>query len=233
MARLAYLLAFIVLIPTTFAQENIVIKKPDPNKPKDSTSYAIGFKMGQNLGGGGFGANDLVYEEFINGLKDALSKGKCKLTDDEIQKTFIALEEKMMKRMQDKAKSNLDDAAKFLEENKKADGVQTIPAGVQYKVLATGNGTKPTLTSTVKVHYEGKLMDGTVFDSSIARGEPIEFKVTGVIKGWTEALTRMKVGDKWQLFIPPSLAYGENPPPGSSIEPNSLLIFQVELLDVK
>jgi FKBP-type peptidyl-prolyl cis-trans isomerase len=110
--------------------------------------------------------------------------------------------------------------------------VQTTKSGLQYLSLQAGKGKTPTLTSTVKVHYEGKLLSGKVFDSSIARGEPIEFPVNGVIPGWTEALQRMKVGDKWKLFIPPGLAYGERGA-GADIGPNELLVFEVELLDVK
>jgi FKBP-type peptidyl-prolyl cis-trans isomerase len=129
-------------------------------------------------------------------------------------------------------KDNMTKAAEFLETNKKAEGVIALESGLQYKVIKKGAGAQPKLTSEVKVHYEGKLLNGKVFDSSIARGEPISFPVSGVIKGWTEALQRMKVGDKWILYIPPGLAYGERGA-GGDIGPNELLIFEVELLDVK
>jgi FKBP-type peptidyl-prolyl cis-trans isomerase FklB len=121
---------------------------------------------------------------------------------------------------------------KFLEENKKAEGVTTLPSGLQYKVLKSGNGPTPAAEDTVRTHYKGTLIDGTVFDSSYDRGEPAEFPVGGVIKGWTEALQKMKVGDKWQLFIPSELAYGEAGA-GGVIPPGATLIFEIELLDVK
>jgi FKBP-type peptidyl-prolyl cis-trans isomerase FklB len=120
---------------------------------------------------------------------------------------------------------------KFLEENKKAEGVTTLPSGLQYKVLKSGTGATPTADDTVRTHYKGTLIDGTVFDSSYDRGEPAEFPVGGVIKGWTEALQKMKVGDKWQLVIPSELAYGESGA-GGVIPPHATLVFEIELLDI-
>jgi FKBP-type peptidyl-prolyl cis-trans isomerase FklB len=120
----------------------------------------------------------------------------------------------------------------FLAENAKKEGVKTTASGLQYKVLKSGTGESPKLTDTVKVHYQGTLIDGTIFDSSIQRGQPISFPVGGVIPGWVEALQMMKVGDKWQLFIPANLAYGENSPT-PAIPPNSVLIFEVELLGIE
>ena len=128
---------------------------------------------------------------------------------------------------------NLKEGKAFLAANAKKDGVKTTATGLQYKVLKSGTGASPQKTDTVKVHYHGTLIDGTVFDSSVQRGEPITFPVSGVIPGWTEALQLMKVGDKWQLFIPSSLAYGELSPPGSKIGPNSTLLFEVELLGIE
>ena len=128
---------------------------------------------------------------------------------------------------------NLKAGKAFLAANAKKDGVITTATGLQYKVLKSGTGASPQKTDTVKVHYHGTLIDGTVFDSSVQRGEPITFPVSDVIPGWTEALQLMKVGDKWQLFIPSSLAYGELSPPGSKIGPNSTLLFEVELLGIE
>lgn len=217
-----------------FAQEPIVLQKPDPKKPKDSISYSMGWVMGQNLLGNGFLESDLAFDDFLSGVKDALSKGKCKLDENEMTGAMQSLDAKMRKRAQDVAQSNADAAAKFLEENKKKDGVQTTPSGLQYKVIKSGNGTKsPSMTSVIKVHYEGKLRDGTVFDSSIKRNEPIEYPLQQMIKGWIEALQRMKIGDKWQLWVPPSLGYGLEGMAPANIGPNELLIFEVELLDVK
>ena len=214
------------------AQEGIVLEKPSADKPKDSISYAMGWSIGMNMAGAGFRDADLALEDFIAGIRSALKKEKCKLNEDEMMGAMQSLDARMVKRAQEVAKSNADEAAKFLEENKKKDGVQVTQSGLQYKALKNGTGAKASLTSTVKVHYEGKLIDGTIFDSSLQRGQPAEFKLQGVIPGWIEALQRMKVGDKWQLFIPPALAYGERGQ-GGDIGPNQLLIFEVELLEVK
>jgi len=130
------------------------------------------------------------------------------------------------------AVSNKLEGEKFLAENKKQPGVTTLPSGLQVKVLKQGTGPKPKATDTVTVHYEGKLIDGTVFDSSLKRGEPASFPVNGVIAGWTEALQLMPVGSTWQLVIPSNLAYGENPRPGGPIGPNAVLTFQVQLIKI-
>lgn len=214
------------------AQENL---KPGDagSKPKDSVSYRIGWDLGQDLRRSGFTAADFTKDDFWSAFSDALGNGKCRLDDKEMEAAVKSLREKLTARVQESAKRNLDTAKKFLDENKAKEGVIALPSGLQYKVLKAGSGKQPSLTSTVKVHYEGKLIDGTVFDSSIQRGMPAEFNVRGVIMGWTEAIQRMKVGDKWQLFIPPNLAYGEQGTPDGSIAPNSLLTFEVELLDVK
>jgi FKBP-type peptidyl-prolyl cis-trans isomerase FklB len=132
--------------------------------------------------------------------------------------------------MQSAAQQNIKEEAAFLAQNAQAEGVQSMPSGLQFKVLKQGNGATPGLTDSVQCHYRGTLLDGTEFDSSYG-GDPARFPVNGVIPGWTEALQKMKAGDKWQLFVPAKLAYGANPP-GPPIEPNSMLIFEVELLGV-
>ncbi|MFN6401236.1 MAG: FKBP-type peptidyl-prolyl cis-trans isomerase [Planctomycetota bacterium] len=198
---------------------------------KDPKSYALGFQIGKDMSSSGLGAEDFDLKELLDGFTDGLTD-KAKLTDQQIQQAMTALQERVKSKMIDKSRKNLEKANEFLKTNKDKEGVQTTKSGLQYLSLQAGKGKTPTLTSTVKVHYEGKLLSGKVFDSSIARGEPIEFPVNGVIPGWTEALQRMKVGDKWKLFIPPGLAYGERGA-GADIGPNELLVFEVELLDVK
>ncbi len=221
----------LLALASTFLSAQEPIKQPDGAKPKDSISYRIGWDMGQDLRRSGFVGGDFMKEDFWLAFQDALTNGKCRLDEKEMQAAVNTLRERMSARIQEAAKKNAETAKKFLEDNKNKDGVLALPSGLQYKIIKPGTGAKPTLTSTVKVHYEGKLLDGTVFDSSIQRGQPVEFPVRGVIAGWTEALQRMKVGDKWQLFIPPSLAYGEQGQ--GEIPPNSLLTFEVELLEVK
>jgi len=198
---------------------------------KDPKSYAIGFQIGKDISCIGLSAEDLELKELLEGFTDGLA-GKSKLNDQQMQQAMASLQEQMKAKMIQKSRKNLERANDFLKTNKDKEGVQTTKSGLQYQAIKSGSGKTPALTSTVKVHYEGKLLDGKVFDSSIARGEPIEFPVNGVIPGWTEALQRMKVGDKWKLFIPPGLAYGERGA-GSDIGPNELLVFEVELLDVK
>jgi FKBP-type peptidyl-prolyl cis-trans isomerase FklB len=160
----------------------------------------------------------------IAGIKDAMNDAQPKYDEATCMKALQKLSEA-------RAGSIVTKNKKFLEENKKAEGVVTLPSGLQYKVLKAGTGATPTAKDTVRTHYEGKLIDGTVFDSSLKRNEPAEFPVEGVIAGWTEALQKMKVGDKWQLFIPSELAYGEAGA-GGVIPPHATLIFEIELLDI-
>lgn len=194
-------------------------------KSSDAASYGLGYDMGMQLSAGGITAGDLVATDFVKGLLDALGK-KAPAVDEEMIRT--AMQELGRRITARKANANKT----YLDANSKKDGVQVTASGLQFKVLKNGNGATPKTTSSVSVHYEGRLTNGQVFDSSIARGEPASFPVTGVIKGWTEALLRMKVGDKWQLTIPPGLAYGERGSP-PVIGPNEILVFDVELLEVK
>jgi len=198
---------------------------------EDSVSYCIGQNIGKNLKDPNMSIN---FNALSEGMKDLLN-GTSLLRDDEIQEVLTAFNQKMTAKrtemMNEMKTKNLKAANEFLEENKKKEGVVTLPDGLQYKVLKSGNGSIPKDTNTVKVHYKGTLIDGQEFDSSYKRGEPAEFKLNQVIKGWTEALQLMHVGDKWELYIPPSLGYGENGA-GQMIQPNSALIFEVELLDI-
>jgi len=193
---------------------------------KQKASYVIGLNIGQQMRGGKLTADDLDIQTLIRGLTDGLSGNKAALSDQE-----------QMQVMADFHKQSLTRAKKegdaFLAANKTKEGVKTTASGLQYKVLKSGTGATPGATDKATVNYKGTLLDGTVFDSSYDRGQPASFPVSGVIKGWTEALELMKVGDKWQLFIPPDLAYGDQPPPGADIPPNAVLVFEVELLDVK
>lgn len=210
---------------------NIQLQQSGP-KPGDVSAYKIGYDMGSQLHQGGLQAGDLTGADFLAGFMDALKGADPRVTDADVEKAMTELSKKVQARMEQSAKDNLAKATAFLEENKKKQGVVALPSGLQYQVLKQGNGATPKADSTVMVHYEGKLVDGTVFDSSLKAGEPRSFRANQVIPGWTEALTRMKVGDKWKIVIPPNLGYGERGIPGV-IPPNSVLIFEVELLEVK
>ena len=170
------------------------------------------------------------------GLKDAMSGGKTRLTQEEAKAVLDEVQAEVRKQQQEKmqqaAATNKAEGEKFLAANKAKEGVITLPSGLQYKILKAGDGPKPTASDQVVCNYRGTLINGTEFDSSYKRGQPATFGVGQVIKGWTEALQLMPVGSKWQLFIPSSLAYGERPDPRSGIEPNATLIFEVELLSI-
>lgn len=227
-------LALAVIASTTVAQEPItIVQAPAAGKKVGNpASYGLGYDIGLNLTGGGLTPEDLNTNDLLAGLLDAMMGKEPSIEGKEVQAAMEVLGQKIMARAKQAAELKLAESAKFLEENKKKDGVQTTDSGLQYKVITKGTGATPTAANTVSVHYEGKLTNGKVFDSSIKRGMPATFPVSGVIPGWTEALMRMKVGDKWQLFIPPGLAYGEQGSQGA-IGPNETLIFEVELLEVK
>ena len=199
---------------------------------KDKVSYAIGLDMGNNLK-----KNELEVDPDIlaRAIKDVLSGSKPLMTDQETRETLMALQKdlqaKQLERNKVLGEKNKKEGDAFLAKNKKQEGVKTLPSGLQYKVITAGKGKSPRASDTVTVNYAGTLIDGAEFDSSYKRGQPATFPVGGVIKGWTEALQLMKEGSKWQLVIPADLAYGEQGRPG--IPPNSVLIFDVELLSIK
>jgi FKBP-type peptidyl-prolyl cis-trans isomerase FklB len=199
---------------------------------KDKESYSLGYQFGQSLKHQGLAINLEVYTA---GIRDALGGAKPQLSQEEVNKTVSEIQSRVVaarqKEMQELADKNLSEGKAFLEANGKKEGVKILSSGLQYKVLAEGSGKTPKATDEVTVNYRGTLIDGTEFDSSYGRGKPLTVKVNGVIRGWSEALQLMKAGSKWQLFIPPDLAYGERGM--GRIPPNSTLIFDVELISVK
>jgi FKBP-type peptidyl-prolyl cis-trans isomerase FklB len=197
---------------------------------KDKVSYGIGMSIGSSLKMQGAEVNvDLL----ARAIKDTLSSNAMLMTQQEMQDTLrtwqTEMRNKRMEQMKVQGEENKKKGQAFLEENAKKPGVTTLPSGLQYKVLASGSGKSPTTNDTVKAHYKGTLIDGTEFDSSYTRGQPLSSPVTRLIRGWTEALLKMKVGDKWQLVIPGDLAYGERGSP-PKIGPNATLVFEMELL---
>lgn len=195
-------------------------------KVKVSDSYAFGVLIGDNMRQVNVA---LDYDEFVKGLKAGIAAKDLKVSLEEANTIAQAAVQDARKKQ---GEANVAAEKKYLEDNKKKKGVITTPSGLQYEVLAEGTGPKAGLTDTVKVDYEGKLMNGKVFDSSIARNEPVEFRPDQVIPGWTEALQLMSVGSKYLLYIPAALAYGENGA-GQDIGPNEMLIFEVRLLGIK
>ena len=199
----------------------------------DKVSYALGLGIGQQLAQ--MGAKDLNIDDFASAIKDVIAGNDLKVSHREaqtiVQDYFRKQEEKMNAERAEKGKVHKEAGEKYLAENAKKDGVITLPSGLQYQVLKEGNGKKPTAKDTVKCHYEGFLIDGTVFDSSVQRGEPATFPLQQVIAGWTEGLQLMQEGAKYRFFIPYRLAYGEGGA-GSSIPPFAALIFDVELIQV-
>ena len=199
----------------------------------DKISYALGLGIGRQLLQ--MGANELSIDDFSQAIKDVISGAELKVNDTEaqqiVQDFFQKQEEKQRAAAAEKGKTAKVDGEKYLAENAQKEGVVTLPSGLQYKVLREGNGKKPKATDKVKCHYEGMLVDGTMFDSSVQRGEPATFPLNGVIAGWTEGLQLMQEGAKYRFFIPYQLGYGERGA-GSSIPPFATLVFDVELIEV-
>ena len=199
----------------------------------DKVSYALGIGIGHQLAN--MGGQELNIDDFAQAVKDVLGGKELKIKSSEaqqiVQEFFAAQEEKINKQRAEAGKVHKEAGEKYLAENAKKDGVITLPSGLQYQVLKEGNGKKPSSKDSVKCHYEGFLIDGTVFDSSVQRGEPAVFGLQQVIAGWTEGLQLMQEGAKYRFFIPYRLAYGEGGA-GSSIPPFAALIFDVELIQV-
>src|SRR6266511_1957789 len=221
---------FIVIVSASllafplFGQE----KSPQLKDQKDKVSYSIGMQIGFNLGRQKVDINPDI---LAAGIKDAIA-GKPQLTTDQVKDIMAQFEKDMEAKQKQLGEKNKTEGAKFLEDNKKKPGVKTTASGLQYTVEKEGTGAQPTATDMVTVNYRGTLIDGTEFDSSYKRGQPATFPVNGVIKGWTEALQLMKVGSKYQIWVPSELAYG--PRAGSpEIGPNATLVFDIELLEIK
>jgi FKBP-type peptidyl-prolyl cis-trans isomerase FklB len=221
--RTAILLISLISIPfTAFAADK-------PKTDKEQVSYTLGVQLGHNFKQDNI---DLDIDQFTQALKDVLQGRSLKMSDQEMQQAMLNLRKQKQQEMQALADKNKKAGDAFMAKNRKAKGVKETASGLQYQIIKAGTGPKPTDKSTVTVNYRGTLIDGTVFDSSYKRGQPATFPLKGVIPGWQEALQMMHQGGKWKIFIPASLAYG---PRAASpvIGPNSTLIFEVELLDVK
>lgn len=193
----------------------------------DSVSYGIGVNIARNLKSQGI--DGLSADAFMNGFQDIMEENELALSEQEAM-TFV--NNYLTKKQMEQVEKNKKEGADFLAENAKRENVTVLPSGLQYEILVEGNGPIPTASQKVKTHYHGTLIDGTVFDSSVERGEPISFPVMGVIKGWQEALQIMPVGSKWKLYIPYDLAYGERGS-GPKIGPFSTLIFEIELIAIE
>jgi FKBP-type peptidyl-prolyl cis-trans isomerase FklB len=200
---------------------------------KDKVSYSIGLDIGSKLKAQSVEVNP---EALLRGVNDGYSGAAPLMTDNEVRTTLVALQKQLMAKQEERARvqgeKNRKEGEAFLADNAKKEGVKTLPSGLQYKVIKEGTGPVPKATDRVETNYRGTLIDGTEFDSSYKRGMPAVFPVNAVIAGWTEALQLMKVGSKWQLFVPSKLAYGERGA-GREIGPDATLVFEVELLGIK
>ncbi len=203
-------------------------KKTSVKTDIEKYSYSIGYQFAKNLQGQSV---DIDSQALSLAVEDVIGKKDPRITEEEMQKAMQAMYESRREKMKVEGEANLKKGKDFLEANKTKEGVKTTASGLQYKVTAEGSGPKPSADDVVVVHYKGTLTDGTEFDSSYSRNQPAEFPVKAVIPGWTEALQLMSKGAKYELYIPSELAYGERGRP--SIPPHSVLVFQVELLEIK
>ena len=202
------------------------------NKPQKE-NYSVGYQVGLGMKNDGVAVE---FNSFVQGLRDATNGSEPLLSRDEMKDLILTLKknarETQMRKYQEMIVRNAEESKKFLEENRLKEGVKTTESGLQYKILRAGDGPSPSPEDFVRVHYQGKFLDGKEFDSSYAKGEPQTFQTDGVIKGWTEALQMMKVNSKWQLFVPPDLAYGRTGL-DPKIPPNAALVFEIELLSIE
>lgn len=209
----------------SYSQENL-------ESETQKFSYSLGVQLGQQIGQNiGTQQVNIDTDALLMGITDILRQSGLKLTVQEMQAAVDSVQENEQKRQQAAGVRNKLEGENFLSENKNNPDITELQSGLQYKVLIEGTGDKPASNDTVVVHYQGTLIDGTVFDSSYSRGQPVTLQVNGVIQGWQEALPLMSVGSKWQIFVPSALAYGEQQA-GPTIGPNSALIFEIELLSI-
>lgn len=220
-------ISLILLFNICFAGEKLELKDQ-----KDKESYSLGYQFGQGLKDQGL---DINLDVYTSAIRDALSGKDSLMSQEEIRGIILELQKRMtaarQKELKEKGEKNLVETKAFLEENKKKEGIKVLPSGLQYKVLTEGSGRIPKAEDKVTVHYRGTLINGTEIDSSYKRGQPSIFQVGSLIRGWSEALQLMKEGAKWQIFIPPELGYGETGA-GGVVQPNSTLIFEVELISI-
>lgn len=222
------------LLPLAFVISSCeTASNPKYDTLEKKASYSIGVNFVERMTAQGI---ELDVDAMAHGIKDASAGNKTALTEIEMAESMKAFMQKIQadaaEKQKNAAQANIDIGKDFLKENASKEGVVTTKSGLQYKIIKEGSGATPTLNDTVVTHYKGNVISGKVFDSSYKRNKPATFPVKGVIKGWTEALQLMKVGAKWQLFIPSNLAYG-GAPKGDVIEANSTLIFDIELLEIK
>ncbi len=228
------ILAVLIIAALMSCQKQTPLKKIGKSDLKtfnDSVSYSIGLDIGRRLSAQKI---DIVPTVFLQGMIDSKNDSLSLLTKQEIRGVLRrfqkVMRDKQIKAQKELAEKNKAEGEKFLAENKKKPGVITLPNGIQYKVIKSGNGKSPTINDKVEVNYRGKFINGTEFDNSYKRGKPLTTKVTGVIKGWTEILQKMKEGDEWEVYIPSELAYGKSGK--GRIAPNTTLIFDINLLKV-
>jgi len=224
------LAAAVALVGLVLAGCDAQTSEVELKTPAQKASYGIGLNMGKSLSQEGL--SDLDSKAVAMGIEDAIGKKEQKLKDEELAEAFAFLQKRAEERMTKLNEESAQAGKKFLEENGKKEGVVTTASGLQYEVIKKADGAQPKPTDVVTVHYEGKLTDGSVFDSSVERGSPIDLPVSGVIPGWVEGLQLMHVGEKYKLYIPSELAYGAQSP-SPAIPANSVLVFELELLAIK
>jgi len=233
MKNLIGIFIVLLMIAISCTSSEKVVETPQLTDYMDTVSYSVGVDIGKSFR---LQEMDINPDAMARGLSDAFSDKETALTDEEIQSTLINFRQEFQKKQREIAQRKAQEAAvaeeAYLAESASKEGVVSLPSGLQYKVITPGDGPSPLTTDTVKVHYKGSLADGTIFDSSYDRGQPTSFTVSGVIKGWTEALLLMQVGSKWELTIPSKLGYGTRGS-GDRIPPNSTLLFEVELLAIE
>jgi len=233
MKKLIGIFIALLMIAISCTSSEKAVETPQLTDYMDTVSYSVGVDIGKSFR---LQEMDIDPDVMARGLNDAFSDKETALTKEEVQSTLIKFRQEFQKKQREIAQRKAQEAAvseeTYLAENATKEGVVSLPSGLQYKVITPGDGPSPLTTDKVKVHYKGSLADGTIFDSSYDRGQPASFNVSGVIKGWTEALLLMQIGSKWELTIPSKLGYGTRGS-GGKIPPNSTLLFEVELLGIE